>query len=192
MTIDNQKIMRRVAGYHDIRLDGILDLVPRARGAAVLDIGCNRGLVAFEMANNGASVVHGCDNWEPGIRIARELFADMRAVDSKFEVVDLTGGAEAFRQAFGGRRYDIVLMLATYHKLKRVMAESDLADLMQYFGRQTISYFAWRATSDKAKENWQEMKRIDGELAAVEMHRIHTSMISSLGIAAIWSRQTAI
>ena len=30
------KVQRRVAGWHDIRLDGISDLVMRARGASVL------------------------------------------------------------------------------------------------------------------------------------------------------------
>ena len=64
-------LQRRVAGYHDIRLDGILDLTIRAKGASVLDVGCNRGLVAFEMANNGARVVHGCDNYAPGVETAR-------------------------------------------------------------------------------------------------------------------------
>lgn len=64
---DENKLMRRVAGYHDIRLDGMLDLVIRARGASVMDVGCNRGLVGFEMANNGATLVHGCDNFAEGI-----------------------------------------------------------------------------------------------------------------------------
>jgi 2-polyprenyl-3-methyl-5-hydroxy-6-metoxy-1,4-benzoquinol methylase len=111
-----EKIMRRVAGYHDIRLDGILDLVVRARGASVFDAGCNRGLVCFEMANNGATMVHGCD-YEPSvINTARELFVDLRNVESQFEVVDLRLGSDALSPLFRPR-YDIVLLLATYHKL---------------------------------------------------------------------------
>jgi len=73
---DEKFMQRRVAGYHDIRLDGLTDLVLRAKGQKVLDLGCNRGLVGFEMFNNGATTVHGCDIDEGCIWTARGLFAD--------------------------------------------------------------------------------------------------------------------
>jgi 2-polyprenyl-3-methyl-5-hydroxy-6-metoxy-1,4-benzoquinol methylase len=115
-----KKLMRRVAGHHDLRMDGMLDLVIRARGCSVMDIGCNRGLVGFEMANNGASVVHGCDNYDEGIETARQVFADLRNVEAQFECVDLSIGPQSLKP-FGWRHYDIMLMLATYHKLKRII-----------------------------------------------------------------------
>jgi len=179
-------LQRRVAGYHDIRLDGMLDLVVRARGASVMDVGCNRGLVAFEMANNGARLVHGCDNYAEGIATARQIFADLRAVESRFEVVDLSEGAPALK-VFGGVRYDIVLMLATYHKLARVMEPAKLEGLVAALAERTIKWFGWRATSDKPVENHAEMKSLDRRLAPLK--RIHTSHISkTLGVAAIWER----
>lgn len=182
------KIQRRVAGYHDIRMDGMLELVVRARDASVLDIGCNRGLVGFEMANNGARLVHGCDSYEVGIATARELFADLRAVQSQFECVDLKGGPAAMRP-FGNTQYDIVLMLATYHKLKRIMEPRQLTELMQYFGRRTIKFFGWRGTSEKANENEVEMAQIDRDFQETGLRRVHTSHISlSLGLAAIWAK----
>ena len=46
-----KQLQRRVAGWHDIRMDGMTDLVCRAKGASVLDIGCNRGLVSFEFGS---------------------------------------------------------------------------------------------------------------------------------------------
>jgi len=177
---------RRVAGYHDIRMDGMLDLVVRARGASVLDIGCNRGLVGFEFANNGARLVHGCDIYEEGIVTARHLFADLRFVESRFEVVDLSEGFSAMR-VFGEARYDIVVMLATYHKLKRIMEPVALDLLMRDFAERTVKWFAWRATSDKPGENEAEMKALDRQLSP--LNRIHTSYISkTLGVAAIWER----
>ncbi|WP_029581955.1 bifunctional 2-polyprenyl-6-hydroxyphenol methylase/3-demethylubiquinol 3-O-methyltransferase UbiG [Bradyrhizobium sp. URHD0069] len=183
------KLQRRVAGYHDIRMDGITDLVCRAKGASVFDIGCNRGLVSFEMANNGATVCHGCDKFEEGIRTARELFADLRTVESKFEVVDLTGGGDAVTAAFGDRKYDIVLMLATYHKLKRVMPHTQLCALIRHFGDRTKRYFAWRGTSEKIAENEEEKINLDANLIPMGFRRIHTSYISEeLGMAAIWKR----
>jgi SAM-dependent methyltransferase len=182
-----EKIMRRVAGYHDIRLDGILDLVVRARGASVFDAGCNRGLVCFEMANNGATMVHGCD-YEPSvINTARELFVDLRNVESQFEVVDLRLGSDALSPLFRPR-YDIVLLLATYHKLKRIMPPRDLTALVQYLGRTTRQFFGWRGTSDQHQANQDEIVALDRDLGDVGLRRIHTSTISlELGAAAIWA-----
>jgi SAM-dependent methyltransferase len=175
-------LMRRVQGYHDLRLDGIGDLLHRARGATVFDIGCNRGLVGFEFANNGAERVMGCDNYEDGIAVCRHLFCDLRAVEHRFEVVDLTKGPAAVRDAFeGDQQHDIVLMLATYHKLKRIMPASRLSDLVRYFGGLTTRYFAWRGYED-------EIRPLDADLGAAGLRRIHTSLISDIQPAAIWTR----
>lgn len=180
------KAQRRVAGEHDFRLDGIADLLHRARGVSVFDIGCNRGMVGVEFARNGASKVHGCDIYEKGIEVAREIFADIRSVDSRFEVADLTRGPKEL--PFKGQ-YDITLCLATYHKLKRVMPKEALSDLIRHFGRMTKGYFAWRATSDKPDENDAEMEALDRDLGEAGLRRIHTSYISTeLGVAAIWAR----
>lgn len=181
-------LQRRVAGYHDIRLDGIGDILFRARGASVLDIGCNRGLVGFEFANNGARLVHGCDNFEDGVRTARELFADLRAVESRFEVVDLTIGAEAMAP-FGKQQYDMVLLLATYHKLRRIMDAELLAGLVRDLGNRTIRYFAWRSTARDHENNIEERKRLDKTLNSVGLTCVQLSHISDLGPGAIWERK---
>lgn len=183
------KLMRRVAGYHDIRLDGMVDLLSRAKDARVLDLGCNRGRVSDDFYRNGAALVHGCDIDEQCILTCRNVFADLRAVQSKFEVVDLTGGPRAFHAAFGDQHYDVTVMLATYHKLKRVMKEQDLTQLMKDLGKRTEKYFAWRATSDKPDENEQERQALDRDLGPEGLRRIHTSYISQqLGMCAIWAR----
>lgn len=183
-----EKVQRRVAGDHDFRLDGISDLLHRARGASVFDIGCNRGLVGFEFARNGATKVHGCDIYEEGVRTARELFADLRAVDAHFEAIDLTKGPKSLTP-FAGNVYDVTLCLATYHKLKRVMTPEALTELVQFFGRWTRRHFAWRGTSEKRAENDQEIAALDRDLGAIGLSRIHTSYISAeLGVAAIWGK----
>lgn len=178
-------LMRRVQGEHDIRLDGIGDLLHRARGASVFDIGCNRGKVGEEFARNGASRVMGCDVDEPCIWVCRENFADMRAMPHRFETVDLTGGERAMKDAFGkdaDLQHDIVLCLATYHKLKRAMAASELSKLMRYFGTKTAKYFGWRGYED-------EIAPLDKDLGAAGLTRMHTSMISDIQPAAIWARK---
>ena len=180
--------MRRVAGHHNIRLDGISDLLNRARGASVMDVGCNRGLVGYEFACNGAELVHGCDSYEHGIETAREIFSDIRNVKSHFEIVDLTKGPSALAP-FNGQRYDIMLLLATYHKINRVMQPEHLSGLIRHLGQLTLHHFAWRATSKDNSGNELELKALDRDLENFD--RIHTSYLSeTLGIAAIWKRRS--
>lgn len=182
------KVQRRVAGANDLRLDGMHDLMLRAKGKSVFDVGCNRGMVGYQFAQHGAALVHGCDNYEVGIQTAREVFADLRFVESRFEILDLTQGPSALG-IFNSAGYDIVLCLATYHKLKRIMAPEDLSKLMQFFGRWSRKYFGWRGTSDKPDENEQEIAALDRDLAAAGLKRVHTSYLSSeIGVACIWQR----
>lgn len=170
------------------RLDGLADLYPRMRGAKVFDVGCNRGAVSYDAARAGARLVHGCDIDEAGLQCARDLFADLRDVESCFAACDLTRGAEGLK-LFKGMTYDITLCLATYHKLKRVMKPADLTTLVQYLGTGTHGWFGWRGTSDKHDENDAEIKALDRDLGVVGLRRIHTSYISTeLGVAAIWAR----
>jgi hypothetical protein len=179
------KLMRRVQGDHDLRLDGISDLLNRARDASMFDIGCNRGQVAYEFARNGARRVMGCDIYEDGVIAARHFHCDLRSVEHRFEVVNLTGGGNAMKAAFGkdaDLKHDIVTMLATYHKLKRIMSKSDLTALMRWFGDRTVKYFAWRGYDD-------EIPMIDADLKPCGLERIHTSLISDIQPAAIWARK---
>lgn len=182
------KVQRRVAGLNNVRLDGITDLVLRAKGKSVFDIGCNRGMVGYQFSEQYASIVHGCDRYEDGIKVAREVFADLRSVESRFEVLDLTLGPKVLK-VFEMSGYDFVLCLAVYHKLKREMPADKLTELMVFFGHWTKKYFAWRGTSDKPEENEQEIKCLDRDLRQANLRRIHTSYISNdLGVAAIWAR----
>jgi SAM-dependent methyltransferase len=180
---DEKTLQRRVAGYHDIRLDGLTDIVLRAKGQKVLDLGCNRGLVGFEMANNGATTVHGCDIDAECIQIARGVFADLRAVESRFEVVDLTK-----EMPFPNERYDIILMIATYHKIKRVMGAAELSALMQNLIRRTDKFFVWRGNGDN-REAAEEMANLDRDFTGSGFKRVHTSELSlTLGLAAVWAK----
>lgn len=184
-THKDERLMRRVQGHHDLRLDGMSDLLHRARGASVFDIGCNRGLAGFEFAYNGADRVFGCDIYEDGIIAARHIFCDLRAVKHRFEVVDLTGGPEALRNKFGNDidlPTDIFLMLATYHKLKRIMTHDKLSQLMRFFGARTTRYFAWRGYEE-------EIAQLDKDLGVAGLARIHTSKMSDIQPCAVWERK---
>jgi hypothetical protein len=178
-------MMRRVQGDHDLRLDGISDILSRARDATAFDIGCDNAAVSDEFARNGATRVMGCDVDHDCIIASRHRLRNLRCVQHRFEVVDLTGGGNAMRAAFGkdaDLKHDIVTMLATYHKLKRIMSKSDLTALMRWFGDRTLKYFAWRGYED-------EIPIIDADLKPCGLERIHTSLISDIQPAAIWVRK---
>lgn len=178
---DEYQVRRRVTGHHDLRLDGIGDLLCRARDAKVLDVGCNRGMAGYEFACNGAKLVHGCDQYQLGITVAREIFADIRNVQSRFEVLDLKGGPAALKAAFGDdyADYDIVLLLAIHHKIKRIM---DPRELLLDLASRATRYIGWRGYKEEVVE-------LDAIFAERGLKRIQYSEISeSICPAAIWAR----
>lgn len=185
---DENKLMRRVQGYHNVRLDGVGDILTRARDASVLDLGCSRGQIGNDFVNNGARLIHGCDIDPEAVACARGWFYDFRAVESRYEVVDLTKGPDPL-SVFGGQKYDIVLMIAVYHKLKRIMPEKDLTALVHGIAHRTLKWLVWRGTSDKRNENEEEMRNLDRDLGVCGLKRVHTSYLSmQLDLAAIWAR----
>lgn len=175
-------IQRRVAGAHNVRMEGLYDLILRARGMSVFDVGCNRGMVGYEFANNGARLVHGCDSYDKGIETAREVFSDIRNVQSKFEIVNLAEGPAALRKAFGQGEYDLVLLLAIVHKLKRIMTDEALRELLVFLGK-----WAGKYVGGHVKES--EFKLLDECMDKAGLVRIHTSFISEeAGPGLIWKR----
>lgn len=193
----NDKPGRRVCRFHDAMLDGLTDLVVRAQGASVLDIGCNRGLAGYAMACNGARLVHGIDLAPDAIFVARGLFADLVECRSQFEVGDLTLGAECLKP-FGDSGYDIILFLGTYHKLKRPPSKpyldlgaqgcsaEELSEFMKHLGRRTLKYFAWRGDDE-------DCEQVDKDLSAAGLRLIHRTEISGDrgtrgGPSCIWRR----
>jgi 2-polyprenyl-3-methyl-5-hydroxy-6-metoxy-1,4-benzoquinol methylase len=168
-------IQRRVAGDHDIRMDGMSDLLARARGASVLDIGCNKGAVGYEFAQHGATLIHGCDIWERGIDIAREWFADNRSVEFRFEVIDLTAAPDPLDVFERTEPYDFVLLLNVTHKLQRSMLKKDFKALLRLFASRTKRYLAWRGYEDQLLVMDEACADGGG------LKRVHTSYLSDLG-----------
>lgn len=175
---------RRVIGYQGFRLDGVSDLLSRCRGASVLDIGCNRGAICHEFAMHGAGLVHGCDNYETGILVANEWHADIRSVEARFEVVDLTGGPAAIEKAFGDdyrATYDIIVFVAIYHKLARVMKREPLLALVDHLARRCGKWFLWCGPDEQMDEIAPTLKRAG-------LVQVHWSDLS-IEPKAIWMRQ---
>ena len=176
---------RTVYGFHGDRLAGLRDLFQYARGMSVLDIAMNHGLVSLELARRGVSLVHGCDYHEPGVLAARAIFDEFK-ISSRFEVVDLTGGREALQTAFGADylpRYDIVLFLGIYHKLKDQTSGAVIEGLVRDLALRAARYFVVRASSTDL------LDEIAGMLRGAELRKVHFSALSPVvGPMEIWQR----
>lgn len=171
-----------VIGVYEDRLSGLRDLLCHARGASVLDIGTNHGLIAFEFARYGAALVHGCDIHMHGVNAAREIFTEV-AIPSRFEVVNLAEGPTALETAFGQdylSRYDIVLFLGVYHKLKEQSSDHVIAELIRYLVDRAARFFVIRTGM---------IGELGMILAKTELHKVHFSALSSVvGPTEIWQR----
>jgi SAM-dependent methyltransferase len=173
---------RSGAGWNDNRFVGLSDLLLLSQGASVLDVGCNRGHVAYEFYRNGARLVHGCDIHGPSIQNAKIWFSELEECETKFEVVNLEEGPQAIDKAFGPEGYDIVLFLGTYHKLKRVMKTEKLNEVLRDLGKRAIKYFAWTGYSD-------DMDSVDEVLQTCDLEAVHMSELAMNDrVAAVWKR----
>lgn len=180
--MDEKHLVRRVMGIHEIRFDGLSDLLLRAHGCSVLDVGCNRGHVGWEFAVNGARIIHGCDIHGPSITCAKMWFSEHPHVDSKFEVVDLSKGPIAVEDKFGNQHYDIVLLIGVQHKLKRVMQPKALSDLITHLGYRATTYFGWNGYAEDLPQMRQALEK--------DLQLVHTSELALPGRpAAIWKRR---
>lgn len=127
---------------------GFADLYPFVRGASVLDVGCKRGLICYEFAAHGAAAVHGIDRNEQFIGIAREVFFDISSCEHSFTCADaLKLEWEFFRPAYA----DIVLMIATYHKLRRQDANRAV-EVIRVLGARAQQFFVWTGYSKELPE----------------------------------------
>jgi hypothetical protein len=171
---------RTVYGFHPDRLCGLHDLLHSAQGLSVLDIAMNHGLVGFEFARGGAALVHGCDNHEPAVSTARDIFAELD-IPSRFEVVDLTGGPAALQAAFGADylpRYDVVLFLGIYHKLIEQTSEGIISELVRHLIGRTARYFVIRSA---------QVRKLDPVFSDCGLRRVHFSDLSPIaGPVEIW------
>jgi 2-polyprenyl-3-methyl-5-hydroxy-6-metoxy-1,4-benzoquinol methylase len=181
--MDETHPVRRVVGIHEIRFDGLSDLLLRAHGCSVFDVGCNRGHLGWDFACNGARLVHGCDIDQPSIQCARMWFSEHPHLESKFEVVNLEHGPPAVTAAFGELKYDIVILSGVQHKLKRVMNIPALDALIVHLGERANTYFAWNGYEE-------DLPQMDLCLVKAGLNRVHRSELALPGRpAVIWKRR---
>jgi 2-polyprenyl-3-methyl-5-hydroxy-6-metoxy-1,4-benzoquinol methylase len=106
---------KRFSGSWDLRLTGLFDCGVDFAGKTVLDVGCNIGIVAYEVSKRAPAFIHGIDNYRGALRIARAIFRAV-TLESRFDRVDLRN--ETQLQKILRPSYDIVLLLETYHAVR--------------------------------------------------------------------------
>ena len=77
------------------------------------------------------------------------------------------------KKAFGDayrHQYDITLMLAVYHKLRRVMPLDNLLYLVDHFVHHTGKFFVWRGSREEVAE-------FEPTVLAKGFRRVHYSEI---------------
>jgi trans-aconitate methyltransferase len=93
----------------DQQMQGLTYLLQNVAGKTVLDLGCAEGLIDIELIKHGAVAIHGVEIRPQAIAAANELRGDLPIT---FEQGDM----DEWRPK---RTYNVVLMLAILHKLRK-------------------------------------------------------------------------
>lgn len=105
----------RIAGTWSERLHGIFECGLDFRDKAILDVGCNMGIIGYEISKCSPSFYHGVDVHEPSIDICKRLFSAI-STNSRFNVLDLANLGNLRSEIED--TYDIVLYLAVDQHLR--------------------------------------------------------------------------
>ena len=113
-------------GYWDDRLAGLVDLKLPLQGAAVLDVGCNMGIIGYELCKSEPGFYHGVERMRVHAFVARMLFKGVR---SEHRIDRINIAKENVRKKVLHDAYDIVLYLAVHQHLKKQLGEEAANDV---------------------------------------------------------------
>ncbi|TIL68342.1 class I SAM-dependent methyltransferase [Mesorhizobium sp.] len=110
---------KKFAGTWEDRLDGLFSCGVDYAGKTILDVGCNMGIVAYEIAKHRPTYIHGIDILKPHIGVARSIFLGS-GVESRFDAMNL--GSRKLPSVLRDS-YDVVLLLAVYQHVRRGLGQ---------------------------------------------------------------------
>ena len=120
-----------------------------------MDIGSAEGLIDYEFARNGASIIHGFERDIKRVKFSKLLFQEV-PVKSKFHVADLSVSYKKFDKQFKTTllgNYDIVLYLGIYHHLIKQTSVKNVQDFIKYLLDKTNTFFVVRTNMISSFEN---------------------------------------
>ena len=82
------RMEKRFTGEWSDRLNGLFSCGVDFAGRSILDLGCNMGIVAYEIAKHGPVSIHGVDQNRQHIQIARSIFQAV-PVESRFDCMSI-------------------------------------------------------------------------------------------------------
>ena len=101
-------------GTWPLRIGDLFNCGIDYRNRTILDVGCNMGILAYEIAKTQPKSIHGVDLDKDFIHVAKMVFCGV-PVESRFERLDLTRPRDVARTL--ETTYDIVVFLAVYQHL---------------------------------------------------------------------------
>jgi len=105
----------KFVGHWPDRLDHLFDMGVAFEGRSVLDIGCNVGVVGYEVCKQNPSLYDGTEVLTPQAMIAEVLF---RAVEAPSRILRFDIADPARRAQYLRPRYDVVLYLAVHQHVQ--------------------------------------------------------------------------
>ena len=131
------------------RVSGLFDLDLDYTGKSILDVGCNIGMVSYEISKSQPKFIHGIDSYRPAINIARNIFMGVGA-ESEFHAVDLANDRALHRVL--KPQYDIVIMLSVWQHLKNAEGEQKAAEITRELAGRCEGYFLARNPMTEEEE----------------------------------------
>lgn len=140
------------------QLTGLRELWPRVAGKWVLDVGSAEGAISLECCRKGATYVEGWERRKDAVEWARRQ-AQAADLPARFHEVDVDGATH------GTRRFDVILLLAILHKLKR--PEAAFAAVLDRHAEPTCLVVLRTRAAD-----WPVMRDVRSDHRKVDLHRI--------------------
>ncbi|EDP71454.1 hypothetical protein FBALC1_03182 [Flavobacteriales bacterium ALC-1] len=137
------------------RFIGLENILAECKGLSILDIGAAEGLIDYEFAKNGCSLIHGFERDPKRVNFAKLLFQEV-PIESQFRKADLSIKFEKFNNKFKDillDNYDITLYLGVYHHLIKQSKEEDVHEFIKCLLRKTKTYFVVRTNMIESIEN---------------------------------------
>lgn len=130
--------------YPAFKWQGFRHVVPEdLSGRTVLDIGCNAGFYAIEMARRGAAQVVGIDS-DPRYLAQAELAAKTEGVDIELRQMSVYDVAKL------GERFDMVVFMGVFYHLRHPLLALDL--LWEHAVGDTMLFQSMQRGSDAVAE----------------------------------------
>jgi 2-polyprenyl-3-methyl-5-hydroxy-6-metoxy-1,4-benzoquinol methylase len=117
-------------------------------GKSILDVGCNMGVLAYEIAKLQPRKIHGIDHYRPHINVARMIFTAV-PVESRFDCRDL--GSRRLPRHLDAS-YDIVLFLAVFNHLQAGLGKEKTVEVLRLIADRCADAIVVRTTERTEQE----------------------------------------